>query len=159
VRARRAPRRSRLPAAREPNPGGTLSQRGHRRDLLSLARSARPARPAAQRDVLPEHAAGMIRARRSVSLLAPCALAAWTGLAHSQITGQPPPPIPPESAQPSAASQPGAGRPPPACDRCGAVESIRQSTTKEEWTSLGNTPSRVGQSDNISPSAVTTFKI
>lgn len=100
----------------------------------------------------------MTRALRSVGVLALCGLATWAGGARSQLTGPPPPPIPPESAQPSAAAQP-ASKPLAACERCGTVESIRQTTTKEEWTSLGSTPSRVGQSDNISPSAVTTFKI
>jgi outer membrane lipoprotein SlyB len=83
----------------------------------------------------------------------------WAGLARAQLTGPPPPPIPPESP-PSAAAQAGNNQPPPACDRCGTVGSIRQSTSKEQWTSLGNVPSRVGQSgSDISPSAVTTFKI
>ena len=99
----------------------------------------------------------MSRALRSVGLLALCA--AWAGFAHAQLTGQPPPPIPPESAQPSAAAQPASKQPPPACDRCGTVEAINQTTSKEQWTSLGNVPSRVGQSTDLSPSAVTTFKI
>jgi len=99
--------------------------------------------------------------RATLALLALGALAAWSGLARSQTTGPPPPPMPPpETAQPSAAAQPGASKqPPPACDRCGTVESIRQTTSKEQWTSLGSMPSTAGQSGDISPSAVTAFKI
>ena len=104
----------------------------------------------------------MTCAARSVAALAlwSC-IAAWPGLARSQAAGAPPPPMPPpESAQPSAVAQPGASKqPPPACDRCGTVESIRQSTSREQWTALGSMPSRVGQSSDISPSAVTAFKI
>jgi outer membrane lipoprotein SlyB len=67
---------------------------------------------------------------------------------------------PPESAQPTAGAQPAASKqPPPACDRCGTVESIGQTTTREQWTALGSVPSRAGGSSDISPSAVTTFKI
>ena len=103
----------------------------------------------------------MTRSARSVALVALWSCIAWLEPANAQGVGPPPPPMPPpESAQPSAVAQPGASKqPPPACDRCGTIESIRQATTREQWTALGSTPSRVDQSSDISPSTVTTFKI
>jgi len=47
------------------------------------------------------------------------------------------------------------------CDQCGKVESIRLSTTKQEWTPLGagvgvgGTPPSIGEA----PSAITSFRI
>ena len=102
----------------------------------------------------------MTRAARSFTVLALWSFAAWPALAQAQATGLPPPPMPPPSTTPpSAVAQPPDGTQPPLCDRCGRIESIRQATTREQWIPLGSVPSRADAGSNISPSAVTTFKI
>jgi hypothetical protein len=88
-------------------------------------------------------------------------IALWTGLSPAQAPGPLPPPLPPPStAPPSAVAQPPASKlPPPGCDRCGIVEAIRHTTVREEWPLLGSMPSRAEARSELSPSAVTTFKI
>ena len=97
--------------------------------------------------------------RRFRQAAAAAVIAAWAGAALAQ-TGAPPPPLPP--ATPPAAS--GAAAPPSAasieCGACGKVESIRQTTARQQWTPLGSGVGVGGVPDlGSAPAGVTSYKI
>jgi len=82
--------------------------------------------------------------RAAAAPLALAALLALAGPVHAQSAS---------SVSPAAAAALG-------CNQCGKVESIRQSTSRQEWTPLG-TGVGVGGAPSLgeTPSAVTSFKI
>jgi hypothetical protein len=103
----------------------------------------------------------MIRRRFLIAATA-AMIAAPAGAALAQV-GAPPPPLPP-AAPPSASGASGAGAPPSAasieCGACGKVESIRQTTARQQWTPLGSGVGVGGVPDlGSAPAGVTSYKI
>ncbi|HEY2865174.1 MAG TPA: hypothetical protein VGK37_16255 [Casimicrobiaceae bacterium] len=83
--------------------------------------------------------------------------AGWA-LAALVLPGAPPradaqgaPPLPPTTMP-----TPGEAVP---CDRCGTIQSIRQVTSKDQWTPLGTVSSSGTGGSDLAPRAVTQFQI
>ncbi len=92
----------------------------------------------------------------------PGVAAAWLALASAVALAQTPPLLLPAPAAPAVTATPAI---PPSvvatdCGPCGRIESIRQSTVKQQWTPLG-TGVGVGGVPDVggSPAGVTSFKI
>ena len=89
-------------------------------------------------------------------------VATWLALASAVALAQTPPPLFPAPAAPAVTATPAI---PPSviatdCGPCGRIESIRQSTVKQQWTPLGTGVGVGGVPDvGDAPAGVTSFKI
>jgi len=100
----------------------------------------------------------MSRARRALCMAAALVALSIAPQAKPQAPAPLPPPPIPTSPTPSDAR---AALPVSAdCDRCGTVQSINRTTTKDQWTPLGSvSASPLGTGDTTAPSAVTMYQI
>jgi len=91
-----------------------------------------------------------------------CAAAAWFAWEIGAQPAPPPPPVPSDAQLPASVLAPSGSKPAPGttnCDRCGAVETIRQAANQNPGAPLGSTPSVAYGSTDLNPSSITAFKI
>jgi outer membrane lipoprotein SlyB len=91
----------------------------------------------------------MMRAHRLPLLLTMATALAWLAPLHALAQLAPPPPVAP--AVPAGPVPKVTG----VCDRCGAVETIRQVMAKDQWTPLGSVP----LSSDLGPTGVAVYQI